>query len=150
MNPASGLPPSGEGWRVETGNTFHHAIADLWVRQTDDDVSIGIFCDERHENGNAAMHGGVICTLADIGLGKLVELRRNPDQRPDQPRIISATIQLDVSFCGQIVMGDFVHSKATISSMTRSMTFAQGELFVGERVVAIMQGVFKVVANRRA
>lgn len=57
----------------------------------------------------------------------------------------AATIQLDVSFCGRIGVGDFVCTHAVIKSMSGSLTFAQGELRVGERTVATMQGVFKVI-----
>ncbi|MFC3642410.1 PaaI family thioesterase [Aquibium oceanicum] len=108
-------------------------------------MSVGMICQGRHDNGNGAMHGGMICTLADIGLGKAVRLLRNRDRPPDAAVTISATIQLDVSFCGRIGVGDFVCTQAIIKSMSRSLTFAQGELRVGDRTVATMQGVFKVI-----
>ncbi len=147
--PAAVFLPSNEGWTLISDNRFADMIADLWIKQTGDDLSVGMFCEERHDNGTGTIHGGMICTLADISLGKMIRLRRNRDQPPDAPGIASATIQLDVNFCGRVGRGDFVYSKAIIKSMSRSLTFAQGELCVCDRTVAIMQGVYKVIDSRR-
>ena len=148
--PATDFLPSNEGWTLISDNRFADMVADLWIKQTGEDLSVGMICEERHDNGTGTIHGGMICTLADIGLGKMVRLRRNRDRPLDAPGIASATIQLDVNFCGRVGRGDFVYSRAIIKSMSRSLTFAQGELRVGDRTVAIMQGVFKVIDGKRA
>ncbi|MWB78693.1 hypothetical protein GLS40_11700 [Pseudooceanicola sp. 216_PA32_1] len=135
-----------EGWRLRDSRQFPNTIGTLWERDIDGLPSLGMICEPGHDNGNGAMHGGIVATLCDIGLGCVVGQFRNPD--PHAPRVQSATIQLNISFAGAIFQGQLVESRGRIGRATRSLTFASGELVVGEEVVATMQGVFKVVPIR--
>lgn len=142
--------PAGNGWSTSLDQRFPMPIAPLWQREDDGLPSLGILCAPAHNNGNGAMHGGLLATLADVGLGRAVGMHRNAHTRPGEPRILSATIQLDISYCGRVEIGEFVFSRAKIGRTTRSLTFAAGELCVGDRVVAMMQGIFKIVRSNGA
>lgn len=140
--------PAAHGWSPSREQRFPAPLVTLWRRQASGLPSIGILCTAAHGNGNGAMHGGLLATLADIGLGRAVGMHRNAHLKEGEPRIVSATIQLDISYCGRVEIGEFVCSTARIERTTRSLTFASGELRCGEQTVAMMQGIFKII--RRA
>lgn len=142
----AGFDPAAGGWRPREGRQFPATIGTVWERDIDGAPCLGMICEPGHDNGNGAMHGGIVSTLCDIGLGFAVGRHRNAV--PGQPRVQSATIQLNVSFSGAILQGRFVESRARIDRATRSVTFASGTLIVGDEVVASMQGVFKLVPIR--
>ncbi|MGR3455716.1 PaaI family thioesterase [Pseudooceanicola sp.] len=142
----AGFDPAAQGWRRRESRRFPATIGTVWERDIDGAPCLGMICEPGHDNGNGAMHGGIVSTLCDIGLGYAVSRVRNAV--PGQPRVQSATIQLNVSFSGAILQGQFVESRARIGRATRSLTFASGELVVEDAVVATMQGVFKLVPIR--
>lgn len=144
--PARDFDPAAVGWSRQENRTFLSSIATVWRRDLDGLPSLGIFCDERHDNGWGNLHGGIVMTLADVGLGAVVGRLRNKDIAPGEPRIQSPTIQLDVNFIGAVRMGDFVHTRAEAMRLTRSLTFMRGTLHVGDAVVASAQGVFKALS----
>ncbi len=143
---SAGFDPAAEGWRLRESRLFPNTIGTVWERDIGGLPCLGMICEPGHDNGNGAMHGGIVATLCDIGLGCVVGRFRNPD--PGAPRVQSATIQLNISFSGAIFQGQFVQSRGRIDRATRSLSFASGELVVGEDVVATMQAVFKVVPIR--
>ena len=145
--PDTRFDPAEHGWTLSHGRRFPASIAPLWQREADGGVELGFFCEAGHDNGNGAMHGGLVATLADISLGRAVGMHRNADRKPDEPRIVSATIQLAISYCGRVEVGEFVSSRGRVVRATRTLTFAAGELGVGERTIAMMQGVFKLVRD---
>lgn len=144
--PTRGFDPAAAGWSRQEGRTFLSSIATVWRRELDGLPSLGIFCDEQHDNGWGNLHGGILMTLADVGLGAVVGRLRNKDLLPGEPRIQSPTIQLDVSFIGAVRRGEFVYTRAEAMRLTRSLTFMRGTLHVGDSVVASAQGVFKAVS----
>ncbi|WP_373356183.1 PaaI family thioesterase [Pseudoroseicyclus sp. CXY001] len=142
-------PPGGEGWRArEATGRYPTTIGIVWERDAGGVFQIAMRCTEEHDNGNGAMHGGIIASLADMGLGGLVRRHRNPDGETGPGKVLSATIQLDISYASAALIGELVESRAEITHATRSMTFASGRLVVGERTVAAMQGIFKIVGRR--
>jgi acyl-coenzyme A thioesterase PaaI-like protein len=143
--PPRDFDPTDYGWRRNTSHSFLTSVADIWHGEFADGYSIGFFCEPRHDNGAGNMHGGMLTTLADVGLGRIVWRQRNDGRAPDAPRLASPTIQLDIGFMGAVRIGDFVYSRAEIARMTRSLTFARGSLYVADKAVVTMQGIFKVV-----
>ena len=141
--------PADHGWTLSLDQRFPAPLATFWQRPADEPPSLGILCTSAHNNGNGAMHGGLLATLADMGLGRAVGMHRNANLKEGEPRIISATIQLDISYCGRVEIGQFVFSTARIGRETRSMTFASGELRCGDQTVAMMQGIFKIVRSAK-
>lgn len=135
--------PGASGWTRLPSDNFLASIAAVWQRDQDGLPCIGIVCEPRHDNGAGKMHGGIIMTLADMGLGRAVGRLRNRDREAGAPWIFSPTAQLDVHFTGPVSIGDFVYCRPELSRLTRSLVFMRGTLHVGDGVVASAQGVFK-------
>jgi uncharacterized protein (TIGR00369 family) len=95
-------------------------------------------CDARHDNGRGNMHGGLLMTLADLGMGAAVRATGDDVQ--------CATVQLDVAFLQGVELGEFVTTECQIRHQTKRMVFVSGLLKAGERAVASAQGVFKLLA----
>lgn len=144
--PAAGFDPAAAGWSRQEANTFLGSITTVWRRDLDGSPSLGIFCEKQHDNGWGNLHGGILMTLADVGLGAVVGRLRNRDRQPGEAPVRSPTIQLDVSFIGAVRMGEFVYTRAEALRLTRSLTFMRGTLLVGDAVVASAQGVFKAMS----
>jgi acyl-coenzyme A thioesterase PaaI-like protein len=60
-------------------------------------------------------------------------------------RKLCATIQLNTQFIAAVQIGDFVEGRAEIVRGTRSLVFVRGMLTVGERAVATIDGICKVL-----
>ncbi|MGZ9811635.1 PaaI family thioesterase [Pseudoroseicyclus sp. H15] len=136
--PERDFDPAEHGWTLRMAARFPANLGPVWERIGPDGPAVGLFCSPEHENSSGVMHGGMISTLADMGLGFMVRHQRGAEGR-------SVTVQLNVSFSGAVPMGAFVYSRAEVSRATRSMTFISGELIVGDQTVAMMQGVFKLL-----
>lgn len=141
--------PAAAGWVRQQERTLLNLIGAVWRRDIDGAPSLGMVCEPQHDNGWGKMHGGMLMTLADVGLGAVVGRLRNADLPPGAARIQSPTIQLDVHFIGAVEMGDFVYSRAEALRLTKSLSFMRGTLHVGDRVIASAQGVFKSIAPAR-
>jgi len=60
-------------------------------------------------------------------------------------RKLCATIQLNTHFIAAVQIGDLVEGRAEMVRVTRSLVFVRGMLFVGDRTVAAIDGIWKVL-----
>jgi uncharacterized protein (TIGR00369 family) len=130
--------PSSQGWTIRPGK-ISTLVGPFWERRVDGDMQIGIVCDSRHDNGRGNMHGGLLMTLADMGMGAVIRVTGDD--------VGCATVQLDVAFLQAVDIGDFVTTECRIQHKTSRMIFVSGTLKTREKVVASAQGVFKSLAK---
>ena len=57
-------------------------------------------------------------------------------------------MQLDVHFVDAVKIGEFVEARCQVVRRTRSLVFMNGELVVGDRIVATAKGVWKTLGKR--
>jgi uncharacterized protein (TIGR00369 family) len=121
----------------QSGTFLDHVGGLTWV-QDDDGVRVRIVVEPHHTNPNGTVHGGVILTLLDFGLGVAAEsaLPTGADGHP-------ITIQLSSSMIGAARLGDTLETRAHVSASTRTMSFADGEIVCNERVIATASAVFR-------
>ena len=93
---------------------------------------------EYHLNSGGITHGGFIMTLMDSGLGTSVYRSLGGEKR-------IATISLDVKFIAPSQQGETLVGSARIIKKTRSMVFVRGELFMGDKVIATGDGIWKIL-----
>ncbi len=86
---------------------------------------VALRIDEKHCNHGGTAHGGLLSTLADVGLGYAMAFSREPPQ----PMV---TVGLRLDFCGV----------ARVGKLGQRMAFASARLHSGERLVASASGVF--------
>jgi uncharacterized protein (TIGR00369 family) len=105
-------------------------------------LEIGLRADKRHANGRGTLHGGVLATLADVGMGYAMAF----SSEPPLP-LITASMTLD--YLGAVQIGDWLEVRLEHSKRGRQMAFATVSLQVGDRVVARASAVFAVPLERQ-
>lgn len=126
--------PSSHGWTLRKGGGFIEVCGPIWQRWDRDCLILALTCEPKHLNSVGNGHGGLLSTLADFALGQ------NAIERRGAPH---ATIQLNLQFIASVAVGNFVVAYTRILRETRSLTFAETSLRVGEKIVAHATGVFK-------
>lgn len=103
-------------------------------------LEIGLVVGERHCNSRGTVHGGVLATLADIGMGYLMVFGSEPPRR-------MTTASLTIDYTGSAKIGDWIDVRMDTPKIGRQIAFANARLMVGERQVARASAVFAVVQD---
>ena len=103
-------------------------------------LELGLRADRRHANGRGTVHGGILATLADIGMGYAMAFASDPPLP-----LVTASMHLD--YLGAVQVGEWIDVRLEHSKRGRQMAFATVTLQVGERVVARANAVFAVPAG---
>ena len=98
--------------------------------------------DNRHANGRGTVHGGVLATLADVGMGYAMAF----SSEPPLP-LITASMTLD--YLGAVQVGEWMVVKLEHHKRGRQMAFATVSVQVGEKVVVRANAVFAVPQSDR-
>lgn len=127
------------GWEMrhfgQADTGYSTLIGPLLARQDGEHWIYGAQIEERHLNARGVVHGGMIASLADHSLGMVVweHLGRQP----------CVTVELNVKFVSAGKLGDLLTVRGEVVRATRSVVFVRGLMLAGERVVAMMDGVWK-------
>ena len=134
------LDPAAAGWSLLRASGFPDHVGPLWLRRGGELPRFAMLADERHTNVHGIVHGGMIMTFADTGLGITVweAMGRQP----------CVTIQFAVQFLDAVRPGDFVELDAEVLRRSASVVFVRGTLRCGERRVASVDGVWKMIRAR--
>jgi acyl-coenzyme A thioesterase 13 len=100
-------------------------------------LEIGLRTDERHANSRGTLHGGVLATLADVGMGYAMAFSSNPPLP-----LITASMTLD--YLSPVQINEWLEVRLEYSKKGRQLAFATVGLHVGDRMVARASGVFAV------
>lgn len=136
---ADGFDPAAAGWRPLPPRGFPEHVAALYVRGEAGARRFGFPAEARHANIGGVVHGGMLMTFADDCCGITVweAVGRAP----------VTTVQLNTQFIAPARPGDFVECAPEILRRTRSMVFIRATLHVGERTVAALDGVWKILGS---
>jgi acyl-coenzyme A thioesterase PaaI-like protein len=131
-----------DGWVVGGSNSpFLDLVGPVWRRIEGDKLRFGIFVSEKHDNSQRRAHGGVIMTFCDEGMGVTANAAR--------PGEILFTVSFDCQFTSGATEGEFVEVLCEVVRATRSLMFMRSTCMIGDRVVAICSGVWKVLDRPR-
>lgn len=125
------------GWKARSVPGLMDRVGPLWTRREDEGWGYGLLLDESHCNGAGMVHGGMVTMLADHALSALAW-----EAAGRQPCI---TVHLGTHFLAPIRPGDFLEARGSVAQQGRSLLFMEGKLFVSERVVSLVSGVWKQV-----
>jgi uncharacterized protein (TIGR00369 family) len=128
------MPPTHQPL-VQEGFLGH--LGGIGVRRTSEGVETCLVVGAEHLNPNGTVHGGVLLTLLDYTLGVSVENALGEAARHP------TTISLTTHFLAGADHSHLLRGTATILRQTRSLSFAQGRITSGDRVVAAADAVFK-------
>jgi len=129
--------PSSDGWVPDAAGGFMTLIGPVWRKSVDDVIRFGMLAQQKHANHRGIVHGGAIMSFADYAVGmSMVAQSGNINQ---------VTIQLDVNFVSAALMGDFITGWGEVVRRTSSVMFLRGTIEAPGRVVATVQGIWKIV-----
>ena len=127
------------GWTMVETTGFLHLIGPLWHRNVGNEHEYALVAQDKHHNRRGLVQGGVLMTFADRTCGMSA---RYVSGRPTL-----ATIQMDTHFVESGKIGEILTSKPRVVRSTRTLIFVSTEVTVGERCIAMANGVFKILKN---
>jgi acyl-coenzyme A thioesterase PaaI-like protein len=128
-----------DGWTIVETSGFLHLIGPLWHRLVNGHHEYALVTEDKHHNRRGLVQGGVLMTFADRTCGMTA---RHVSGRPTL-----ATVQLDTHFVEAGKIGEVLISRPRVVRSTRSLIFITTEVTVEKRVIAMANGVFKILKN---
>jgi acyl-coenzyme A thioesterase PaaI-like protein len=128
-----------DGWAIVETTGFMHLIGPLWQRPVDGGHEYALIAEDKHHNRRGLVQGGVLMTFADRTCGMTA---RHVSGKP-----MLATVQLDTHFVDAGKIGEVLVSRPRVVRSTRSLIFITTEVTVDKRVIAMANGVFKVLKS---
>ena len=129
--------PAAAGWEPYRDEGFVGLVGPFWSRPWGDGYRYAFLAEPKHHNRRGVVQGGMLMTFADRSMGMTCWYANG--------QVPQATVQLDVHFIDAVQIGEFVEAKCEVVRRTRALIFMQGELVVGERVVATAKGIWKAL-----
>ncbi|WP_291296801.1 PaaI family thioesterase [Elioraea sp.] len=131
-----------EAWhRSPSRNDFTERFGPLQRRWSGDRWIYAMRVDDGHRNEAGLMHGGAMTALIDEVIGTFVS------ETVGRPHV---TVQLSTTFLEPVHVGDLVEPRGEIVKVTRSMSFVEARLHVGDSVVATASLIFKAARGAAA
>lgn len=126
------------GWKTFATDGHTGLIGPFWTRGERRDREIGLIAEPRHCNAHlGTVHGGVLMTFSDVGMGlRVVDELGAPK---------CATTDLKIQFISAGKVGEFLVCRPEVMRSTQSMVFMRGTICVDERIVAAMNGIWRVL-----
>ena len=126
-----------DGWTIVETSGFLHLIGPLWQRAVNGEHEYALATEDKHHNRRGLVQGGVLMTFADRTCGMTA---RYVSGKPTL-----ATVQLDTHFVETGKIGEVLISRPRVVRSTRSLIFVSTEVTVDKRVLAMANGVFKIL-----
>lgn len=128
-----------DGWTIVETSGFLTLIGPLWQRLVNGVHEYALITEDKHHNRRGLVQGGVLMTFADRTCGMTA---RHVSGKPTL-----ATVQLDTHFVETGRIGEVLISRPRVVRSTRSLIFMSTEVTVDKRVLAMANGVFKILRN---
>ena len=133
----SGTVPPGFGPILRTSPLLD-ALGSFYSKGEGAALEVGLLVTERHTNSRGTIHGGVLATLADVGMGYLMAFGADPPRR-------LTTASLNIDYTGTAKVGDWIAVEMDPPRVGRQLAFANAKLMSGGKQVARASTVFAVV-----
>ena len=131
------IDPAAHGWRPMRTSAMPAGIGVPWAKRDGEKWRYAMLTAQEHANPQGAVHGGMLMTFADHGLSILAWEAAG--------RAPCTTIQLNTHFLSAVEPGEFVEFSGQITRATRGLVFVRGILSVGDRDVAAVDGIWRVL-----
>jgi uncharacterized protein (TIGR00369 family) len=136
-NAKAAFDPAAEGWEIPPAADFPTLVGPFWSREEGKDVRLAFVVEQKHLNRASIVHGGMLMTFADQAMA--FSARRATGGKRH------ATIELNIQFVGPVQLGEFVVARSEVVRVTRSVVFMRSTMFVGTRIVAATNGIWKIL-----
>ena len=126
-----------DGWTIVEATGFIQLVGPLWERITEGSHEYALATQDKHHNRRGLVQGGVLMTFADRTCGMTARYVAG------KPKL--ATVQLDTHFVEAGKIGEILISRPRVVRATRSLVFVSTEVSADKRVIAMANGVFKIL-----
>lgn len=134
------VPPGFE--RVSRSSPYADLLGPIYQKVEATGHVFAIRAESKHCNVRGHVHGGVLSTLADIGMGYSTALSTSPPT----PMV---TVNLNIDFAGKAEQGDWIEIRTDIQKVGRSLAYASCYFHVGDARIARGSAIFSIPASER-
>lgn len=135
-----------EGYLHAThGGPYARELGPFHVLRGEAEVRLGLRVRPRHCNTAGMAHGGLVASLADLGMIHAVSVRR---ERAGQARVPLSTVSLSVDYLGPAPEGCWLEIRAVVTRLGGSIAFVEGGIFADGAHVGRASAVFSIRAPR--
>ena len=115
---------------------FIGLVGPIFRRGRDGCDEYGFVAAPKHANVRNVVQGGMLMTFADRAFGRTAWQAAGRGV---------ATVQFDMQFVSAAQIGDFVETQPEVVRRTSALVLMRGTLSAGPRIVAIANGVWKIL-----
>ncbi len=136
---AAGVP---EGYvRATHGGPFAADLGPFFVLRGEAGVRLGLRVVRRHCNTAGMAHGGLVASLADLGLIHAVGWTR---ERQGHAKVPMSTVSLTLDYLGPAPEGCWLEIRAEVTRLGGSLGFVEGMITADGERVGRASGVFSI------
>ena len=132
-------PPEGYVLAARRGPFTTHN-GPLYLREEEGSFVQGIRLRDRHCNGAAIVHGGMLLTFVDGVMGVMAFRETGT---------LCVTIRMVSDFLSPARAGEWLDGRGVVTRVEDGFAFCEGMLYVGHRDVLKASGVFKLMHRKR-
>lgn len=111
------------------------ALGNFFARPITGGFQVGLLVTSRHTNSRGTLHGGVLATLSDIGLGYAIAAAHEPPLK-------GVTTNLTIDYAAPVPVGSWLHVVVDQQVRAGRNVIATGRVMHADRVVAVIRGTF--------
>lgn len=126
------------GWQKIAPKGHSGIVGPFWTKQSDGISVVALKAEERHCNSHlGTVHGGVLMTFADVGLGFSVV------NTLGSPKCVTADLQ--IQFLSTAKVGEVMTCEAQVLRQTKELVFMRGTVSVHDKIIVAASGIWKIL-----
>jgi len=119
---------------------FNKLVGRLYVKSGNAGPCVGLMISGKHVNRSAIVHGGMICTLADMAMGHAIRVAHKRE-------VSLVTVNLAVDFIGIARTGDWVEAHANVHRIGKRLAFADCHVWRAAERIARASGTYQIAGT---
>ena len=128
------------------GGPYARALGPFHRKVEHGRLTLGLRLRHHHCNSSGHAHGGLVASLADLGLIHAVSVLQ---AHLGRPRTHLTTASLTVDFTGPAPEGSWLEIRCEVSKLGRSLGFVEGALHASDKRVGRASAIIAVLGPRQ-
>lgn len=130
-------PPHGFVPSPTRPSSYNDMVGPFFEKREDGRISLGLYVEPRHCNARGICHGGLLSSLADVGLGYSALLGGAAHGATG-----FVTVNLSLDFAGSAKVGDWLETQANVQKAGRNLAFVNGFVLASGKPIVRASAVF--------